>query len=49
MQDVLGLDSECRINYPGLSSNNWQFRFTKNDFAKNVARKLAKYKDKYVK
>lgn len=27
MQDYLGLGSEARINTPGTSSNNWQWRF----------------------
>ena len=49
MQDVIGLDGKCRINFPGSSTNNWQFRFMTSDFNKKVARKLANYKDKYVK
>ena len=49
MQDVLGLYSECRLNYPGSSTNNWQYRFERKDFSNKVVLKLAKYKDKYVK
>ena len=28
MQDVLGLDSEHRMNLPGISDGNWEWRFT---------------------
>jgi 4-alpha-glucanotransferase len=27
MQDVLGLDSEARMNTPGTASGNWDWRF----------------------
>ena len=28
MQDVLGLDTEARMNIPGVASGNWDWRFT---------------------
>jgi 4-alpha-glucanotransferase len=28
MQDVLGLDSDARMNIPGTASGNWGWRFT---------------------
>ena len=28
MQDVLGLSSECRMNFPGHSTGNWEWRFS---------------------
>ncbi len=28
MQDVLGLPETCRMNYPGLPTGNWEWRFT---------------------
>ena len=29
MQDILGLGNEARMNYPGMSEGNWQFRMQK--------------------
>lgn len=48
MQDILGLPSFARMNCPGSSSNNWQYRFSTKDFSKKVAKRLARYKEKYV-
>ncbi len=28
LQDVLGMGSECRLNFPGRPEGNWQWRFT---------------------
>jgi 4-alpha-glucanotransferase len=28
MQDVLGLTSECRMNFPGTQVGNWEWRFS---------------------
>jgi 4-alpha-glucanotransferase len=28
MQDVLGLSSDHRMNYPGQSSGSWEWRFS---------------------
>ena len=49
MQDVLGLGSETRYNFPGQASGNWQFRFKRGHFSVKLARKLASYKEKYAK
>lgn len=29
IQDVLGLDNSCRMNYPGIKEGNWRFRLVK--------------------
>ena len=31
LQDILGLDSDCRMNTPGTSSNNWNWQFSWDD------------------
>lgn len=31
LQDYLELDSDCRINTPGVSKNNWEWRFEKTN------------------
>ena len=49
MQDILGLGSETRYNFPGQASGNWQFRFNRGHFSKKLANKLARYKEKYAK
>lgn len=49
MQDILGLDSKARINYPGSSSSNWSYKFDEKDFTNKIAKKLASYKEKYIK
>ena len=42
MQDLLHLDNEARINHPStLSDRNWSYRFTKDDFTFENARKIA--------
>lgn len=42
MQDLLHLDNEARINHPStLSDRNWSYRFTKNDFTFENARKIS--------
>ena len=30
LQDILRLDTEARMNFPGTASGNWKWRFTKN-------------------
>jgi 4-alpha-glucanotransferase len=34
MQDILGLDSDARMNYPGRDSGNWAWRCPPDAFAK---------------
>ena len=42
MQDLLHLDNEARINHPStLSDRNWSYRFAKDDFTFENARKIA--------
>ena len=46
IQDVLGLDNSCRMNYPGSKEGNWRFRLTKVPSAKSLSR-LKKMIKKY--
>lgn len=41
MQDLLGLDSTARMNLPGTTQHNWQWRARSNDFSQALAEKLA--------
>jgi 4-alpha-glucanotransferase len=41
LQDVLGLGSRARLNYPGTSRGNWEWRFGENDLTGKIARRLA--------
>lgn len=43
MQDILGLDSFARINYPGKSLNNWTYMFKSSDFSLKLAKKLSNF------
>ena len=49
MQDILGLDSYARLNMPGRSVDNWKYMFKSEDFSTSIAKKLARYKEKYAK
>lgn len=41
MQDILGLDSEGRMNTPGIASGNWQWRIKQKDLKnKEIIEKL---------
>lgn len=40
MQDILGLDTESRMNVPGKLGNNWQWRIDKKDFKNTYSKKL---------
>jgi 4-alpha-glucanotransferase len=40
MQDVLGLDSDGRMNTPGVSGGNWQFKYTKEQLRDDFAKQL---------
>jgi len=42
MQDVLGLSSEHRMNYPGKPEGNWEWRFSWNQLDPEQTRSLAK-------
>jgi 4-alpha-glucanotransferase len=41
LQDVLGLDSEARMNTPSVDGGNWRWRFDLNQLTGDVATKLA--------
>ncbi len=40
LQDVLGLGSDARMNYPGTANGNWQWRFSKSSLTADTAAKL---------
>jgi 4-alpha-glucanotransferase len=42
LQDILGLGSEARINCPGISQGNWQWRCTRSDWDR-IERESAVY------
>jgi 4-alpha-glucanotransferase len=41
MQDILGLGSSARMNFPGVASGNWQWRMKSSDLKPALARRLA--------
>lgn len=47
MQDVIGLGSEHRMNTPGLTSGNWQWRFDWSWVPESVANRLAHFTWRY--
>lgn len=49
MQDILGFDSFARINKPGTSEGNWQYRFLDRMWNKSLASYLARMKMKWKK
>ncbi len=40
IQDMMGLNSEYRMNMPGTASGNWQFRYTQEMLASNLSERL---------
>jgi 4-alpha-glucanotransferase len=40
LQDILNLDNTARMNMPGTSTGNWQWRVKKEDFTKNIIEKV---------
>ncbi|MFQ5855135.1 MAG: 4-alpha-glucanotransferase [Anaerolineae bacterium] len=40
LQDVLGLGSEARMNYPGRASGNWTWRYTADMLTDEIAERL---------
>lgn len=42
MQDVLGIGSEGRMNTPGVSANNWAWRYIEDALTDELAEELAK-------
>ena len=43
MQDVLELPADCRMNTPGTSSGNWQWRMRPGSLTEELAEKLMTY------
>lgn len=41
VQDILGLGTEARMNYPGKPSGNWSWRYQQNDLTKELGDRLA--------
>ena len=41
-QDLLGLGTEARMNFPGVPLGNWEWRLPKNCLKPDLARRLAK-------
>jgi len=40
LQDVLGLDTEARMNFPSRASGNWSWRYTPDGLTDEVGEKL---------
>lgn len=40
MQDILGLGAESRMNLPGTTEGNWEWRFNRDDVTPRVAHRL---------
>jgi 4-alpha-glucanotransferase len=45
LQDVLGLDTDCRMNKPSEASGNWAWRYRPGALKKELAAKLAEITD----
>ena len=47
IQDVLGLGSEARMNYPGRASGNWTWRLKPGQLSRKYTKKLAEMTEIY--
>lgn len=47
MQDILNLDTECRMNIPGTASGNWKWRFTFENISYETVENLKKITNLY--
>ena len=47
LQDLLGCGNEARMNLPGTSSGNWQYRFSNRDLSSDLADDLLKMTQLY--
>jgi len=47
LQDILCLDNEARMNYPGTVGGNWVWRYKREDITKRMEEKLAILSQKY--
>jgi 4-alpha-glucanotransferase len=43
LQDLLGLDSEARMNFPGRAEGNWYWRFHWEQLTPEIRQRLAKF------
>ena len=48
LQDVLSLGSEARMNIPGTSEGNWDWRFRSDQLTPDVARRLREMTETYA-
>jgi 4-alpha-glucanotransferase len=48
MQDVLGLGTEARMNYPSRLGGNWQWRMTERDLSSALARRMRDFSYLYL-
>jgi 4-alpha-glucanotransferase len=47
VQDLLGLDSDARMNSPGTSVGNWRWRLLPGQLTRETARKFAEMTETY--
>ena len=47
LQDLMNLDDEARMNFPGKPSGNWQWRYTANMLTDDIASELRKMTELY--
>jgi 4-alpha-glucanotransferase len=47
IQDVLGLNTEARMNVPGTANGNWGYRLDAGLLSSKVAAKLARLTETY--
>jgi 4-alpha-glucanotransferase len=47
LQDILGLDSEARMNYPGRGMGNWTWRYVPDMLTGEVSQRLAEMTELY--
>ena len=47
LQDVLGLGSEARMNYPSRPTGNWAWRYREGDLSEGLAAKLRGLAERY--
>jgi 4-alpha-glucanotransferase len=48
VQDILGLDTETRMNTPGTSDGNWRWRMSDDAWVPEVAGRLADLTEFYA-
>ena len=48
MQDVLGLGTEARMNYPSRLGGNWEWRMQEEDMSQTLAERLLEFNELYL-